>query len=352
VSRAKIRPGQLAQEGAATNQVLAWNGTAWAPATASAGTPQFWDDVLTGSGGENGVTLGQTPLSRSERLWLFNVPLDRGVDYTISGANVTLASNLSSGDKVRVYYAYAAGLTGAAATLTGFTPAGLSGLSLWLDASQLTGIADGGAVASWTDFSGSSRHAVQATGTKQPIYRSSGALITPGGKPALQFDGVDDSVASTWSNAGDQTQFIVAASTSTSGLRSLFGAAGNRGGLEMRWNNGTSLSNEVDNYASIGSYTITQPTTYQQLTSDYTYASGNMTAHVWLNGTQVISVTTTGDTSKQITPAAGRLLAAQGSPAISFLQGGIAEFIEYNRLLTSTERTAVQNYLKSRHGTP
>lgn len=52
--------------------------------------------------------------------------------------------------------------------------------------------ADGAAVSSWSDGTGNSRHAVQATGGLQPIYRASGVNA----RPAVQFDGVDDFLAS------------------------------------------------------------------------------------------------------------------------------------------------------------
>jgi hypothetical protein len=40
----KPRVSQLAQSGATTGQVLTWNGTEWAPATATVINPLFSDD--------------------------------------------------------------------------------------------------------------------------------------------------------------------------------------------------------------------------------------------------------------------------------------------------------------------
>ena len=40
----KPRVSQLAQSGATTGQVLTWNGTEWAPATATVPTPLFADE--------------------------------------------------------------------------------------------------------------------------------------------------------------------------------------------------------------------------------------------------------------------------------------------------------------------
>jgi hypothetical protein len=47
---------------------------------------------------------------------------------------------------------------------------------------------DGAAVSQWNDQSGNARHASQATGSKQPIYKA-GIL---NGYPAIRFDGIDD----------------------------------------------------------------------------------------------------------------------------------------------------------------
>ncbi|MBA3984991.1 MAG: hypothetical protein H0X63_00055 [Flavobacteriales bacterium] len=59
---------------------------------------------------------------------------------------------------------------------------------MWLDASQLTGLSDGDAVESWTDFSGNGHHGFQTTLNRQPIYKTN--IIA--GHPVLRFDGVND----------------------------------------------------------------------------------------------------------------------------------------------------------------
>lgn len=88
------------------------------PPSAS-GAHQYYDDVLTAAGGETAITLGQTPIARSERIWHNQTLLDRGVGYTISGNSVTLLVTLAAGDEVRDYYAFLAGLTPTAAVFAG-----------------------------------------------------------------------------------------------------------------------------------------------------------------------------------------------------------------------------------------
>lgn len=57
----------------------------------------------------------------------------------------------------------------------------------WYAADSLA-LADGTAVSSWTDKSGATRHATQATGANQPLFKT--AIVN--GKPVLRFDGIND----------------------------------------------------------------------------------------------------------------------------------------------------------------
>lgn len=58
-----------------------------------------------------------------------------------------------------------------------------------------TVLSQSGTVSSWTDLSGNSRHAVQATAGKRPAYAATDAAF--GGKPSVTFDGVDDELVTT-----------------------------------------------------------------------------------------------------------------------------------------------------------
>lgn len=86
-----------------------------------------------------------------------------------------------------------------------FSPTDIAGLKLWLDASQIVGLNDGDAVATWTDLSGNSNNATQATASKQPTYQTNEV----NGKPAVQTDGVDDFIRSTFATSQPFTRFSV-----------------------------------------------------------------------------------------------------------------------------------------------
>lgn len=84
-----------------------------------------------------------------------------------------------------------------------FTPLSIAGCQCWFDASQLTGLNDGDAIATWTDASGNGRNLTQATATAKPTYRTT----------SVQFDGNSDYMQMSASLTSG-TIFVVAQRTS------------------------------------------------------------------------------------------------------------------------------------------
>lgn len=67
-------------------------------------------------------------------------------------------------------------------------PLSLSGLVAWYDASQITGLTNGQAVATWPDLSGNGNDLTQGTAGFRPIYKTD--ILN--GMPSVRGDGVDD----------------------------------------------------------------------------------------------------------------------------------------------------------------
>lgn len=111
----KPRVSQLAQSGATTGQVLAWNGTDWAPSSVAAST-SFWQDSLTATATATAMTLGASPVTKSLIVWKNGHVLRPGTDYTLSGATVTFASTLATSDQIVTQYSYTG--SSSSATLT------------------------------------------------------------------------------------------------------------------------------------------------------------------------------------------------------------------------------------------
>ena len=65
--------------------------------------------------------------------------------------------------------------------------------AFWAEDPNWTPPADGAAVSQWDDASGNGRHATQATGSKQPVYRASATKLN--NQPAVQGDAADDALA-------------------------------------------------------------------------------------------------------------------------------------------------------------
>src|SRR3990167_5696375 len=72
-----------------------------------------------------------------------------------------------------------------------WAPTDLSNLLLWLDASQITGLNDGDAVASWTDLSGNGNHATQSTAAAKPTYKTNIITDTAAYAGQLNWDGTN-----------------------------------------------------------------------------------------------------------------------------------------------------------------
>ena len=78
-----------------------------------------------------------------------------------------------------------AGATDAGATDAAPDASVPADLLLWLDATQIVGLANNAEVASWDDASGMGRNATQTTQSRRPRYMTN----VVGGKPAVRFDG-------------------------------------------------------------------------------------------------------------------------------------------------------------------
>ena len=222
-----------------------------------------------------------------------------------------------------------------------FLPTQLTGLAVWLDAGQITGAVDNAAVATWQDRSGNARDAVQVTATKQPLYHNTGGLLTLSGRPYVQFDNVDDSMAGAISIANRAVTIIsVMANFVNIYLRD--SAAPIPGELETNFYYTRSADSVLSNVA------LTFTTAYDvyvgvgaalgSATRAYTNGALTGTSAV-LSGTEPATTRYSINDDSQGAGNSGRVTR-------------LAEFLVYNRVLTDPERQQVEAYLKAKHGTP
>lgn len=223
-----------------------------------------------------------------------------------------------------------------------------NGLVTHLDASTITGIADGGSVSTWADLSGLGYDATQGTSSKRPTYVASNPAYK--GLATVSFDGIDDTLAMGISSTGhipaDSTVFIVgnydvANSSTFASMMNVSSATRYKFYLDggyWRWIAGNSY------YNGICTSSIDTNIHIYGLVADYSTA---VTPYVtgFLDGDEVNTTTNLG--SGHTDPLGNLWLGSAGTS--SFLTGDVAEVIIYNRPLTSTEIADVTAYLGAKY---
>jgi DMSO/TMAO reductase YedYZ molybdopterin-dependent catalytic subunit len=247
------------------------------------------------------------------------------------------------------------------ATTAPEAPQTVSGLRLWLDASKITGLADGAAVTSWSDSSGLGNDAVQATGTKQPSYQTNEV----NGLPVVQFDGNSDDLAITNANAlsvlnaaSGLTVFTVCApSTVNANTRQLInwstdGATNTnrfKYGQRLTTSGVWALSSRILNAdTQINNEGSATSTGYHILGAIMDYSANSATMR--LDG--AVDATGAAGTAAGTTTAANSLALTIGSRAdgaAEFWLGNIAEIITYDRTLTGGEIATIESYLTTKY---
>jgi hypothetical protein len=205
----------------------------------------------------------------------------------------------------------------------------LSGLRLWLDASRLR-LADGAALAVWPDASGYLNHAVQANNYSQPVYRAAVAGLA--GRPAVEFDNVDDYLALTGIiTTTSNTYFIV------------FGL--NPGGA-------TDVMLLADTALSY---------TYEQKAGDWMQKASAVVSGVTTTPGLYYLRSCVSDAVNVMRHANGAALTVKARTAADarfryvglpgyICNAAIAEVIVYDRALSDAERMAIEAYLMAKYG--
>lgn len=209
---------------------------------------------------------------------------------------------------------------------SGFSPASIPGLALWLDASQLTGLSDGDPVQTWPDLSGHSNDATQATLSMRPTYSAQSFR-------GVLFDGVDDQLATP--QAHDSTTIFFVADLmdgipwgSSAGLLVYFGEPIS-GSVYLYDENGPSAPATAGRQCYCGQYGTAAGTTLLR-ENGTTAATGtsNQSAHV---GTDIIGTRGLQD---------------------GFFEGTLHEMLVYTGALTLAQIVSVESYLRAKWGTP
>lgn len=241
---------------------------------------------------------------------------------------------------------------------TGFNPKTISGLQAWYDASDTATLAQNSdgttAVAAtndpvgyWGDKSGNGLHLTQAVNNNRPLFKPA----SRNGRGDLLFDGTDDcfsvTSASVLNITNDFTVVAMLQNTAAAGSYVSIGRASGTNGITLYTNS------TQDDYRAIVKASGGWGTDFVLSTAPVTRTAQRRLT-VLRNGTgMTLGVSSFADQS--ITGSAGPITyngtsLQVGGPNDGYWAGYISELLIWNKALSASERTAVQNYIDKRWG--
>lgn len=250
------------------------------------------------------------------------------------------------------------------------SPAEITGLKLWLDASSADTLYDatsGGSlvtadsgVARWEDKSGNGSHAVQSTGANQPLRKAS----VQNGRDVLRFDGTNDTlqissitlptyftafVVSSTTRSGNDLKFWLEHSANVNSNNGFFFNGTYEGAWTIRRGAGSSAVRYgplVDSSDWIGSGWALASLTYNSAGVGSIYKNGTFVSDATLD----LSTTSAATSALDNSDVTASLNIASRNGSSLFLNGDIGEIVIYNSALSSVNREAVENYLLAKWG--
>jgi hypothetical protein len=235
-------------------------------------------------------------------------------------------------------------------TVSGFSPASISGIADWWDANDASTITlDTGAVSEWRSKAGLKTAASQSTANNRPT------TTTVNGKTAVSFDGSNDVLAFTGTSRTDETWIMAAAQTADqAGQRQFMSDGANGTGFsatkasvklfEVAFGGFTEGTNRLRvEYSG----TASTPLGPAVLSCVRSAAAGGF---VLIDGTQRAS--TIGGTFAGFSVSSADTMRRFGaySSTLFQLQGWIGEILCYSRALSQSERLKVERYLGKKWG--
>lgn len=222
-----------------------------------------------------------------------------------------------------------------------FSPSDLSNLALWFKADAITGLVNGDPVATWSDESGNTRDATQATAAKQPTY----ATAVQNGLPVVRFSDASSQRLATAAFAAALTQpntiFVVGNHAATGGTRGYFIdgiASGNRQAFArgLGSDNGKfGLFAGAASASNVDGPLVTIPTGMLLWTVVFNGASSSIR--------KSRAAYSSGDPGSH--SLSGLSIGSGWSDAFGYLPGDVGEIIVYDRALTTAERDQVEQHL-------
>ena len=229
-----------------------------------------------------------------------------------------------------------------------FTPTSISGLKLWLDASDTSTLfdatsggavvtADGAAVASWQDKSVNSFRAIQTTQNQRPILKQN----IQNSKSILRFDGANDCLR------------IPSIALNTNTTMFIAGYFASTNPLWLEHVNGSFLSGGLTGWlfwrgASIQSSRL-PANWFTESQAIATISYNGTAASVRKNGVSVPNSAVTGTAPQNVSLSAALDICSRSQSQL-FSKGDFYEFLIYDGVLTEQNITQVESYLGTKWG--
>lgn len=241
-----------------------------------------------------------------------------------------------------------------------FTPNLISGLQLWLDASDSSTLfdataggslvtTDGSAVARWNDKSGNNRHIIQGTANARPLLRT----FIKNGKNVLRFDGSNDAlaIASPFANTSNASFAFIAfkhnstTQTGTSGADRILNISFNGTNNRCYAGSGSAFTDSKIGAALGRAGTDNINTTRAIDLNSLLLAFGR-------NNNSAGQVLINSASAGTLTPVNGGSATTQfiqvGGAFNGYLNGDVYEVLMYSAPLTTLQRQSVESYLNNK----
>lgn len=236
-------------------------------------------------------------------------------------------------------------------------------LGFWFSADKLLGMnstlpGDGTAVSFCADLSGNLNYISQATGASQPTFKTN--IIN--GLPVLRFTGTqwiacqgtgggNGGISPLFSTMSAITIFTVAQTTTTAGSVIVYLSTGAATGApRASTNQSTVYAITGRTFDGNGTATASGGTaginTFTYNTSNRDYV--NKTSDIWVGGVNQVSATNVGSAGPG-SSTNSKALHIGGAGLSGSMQGDIAEVLIYTGILSTTNRQAVETYLKNKY---
>lgn len=216
----------------------------------------------------------------------------------------------------------------------GFSPLQLTSVRLWCRSDMGTTIVTG--VSRWADQSGNGNDLVQATGANQPVL-TAGQI---NGRPALVFDGVNDSLAVAFALTQPETVFIVFSQISWTNFDMVFdgGAVSN----DMSLQQGT---------ASPG-LAIRAGVASVALNNNLAVGTFGLATAIFDGASSLLQINSTAATTGNpgTNAGAGIRIGTRGAGGSNFGNISVAEVIVMAATATAAERASVKTYVTGLYG--